>query len=49
VTTLTDKNKQQANLQNVPLTANHIGGISEQLGGVDPDIDSDLMRLAGGP
>ena len=27
----------------------HVGGVSEELGGVDPDIDQTLMRLSGGP
>ncbi|MCX7780531.1 MAG: hypothetical protein N2491_06395 [Negativicutes bacterium] len=27
----------------------HVGGINEELGGVEPNIDSTLMRLAGGP
>lgn len=43
------KDKQQAKLQTISADINHIGGISDQLGGVDPDIDSDLLRLAGGP
>lgn len=30
-------------------SANHIGGINETSGGVDPDIDENLMRLSGGP
>lgn len=46
---MTDKDKQQAELQTISAAANHIGGINDQLGGVDPDIDSNLMRLAGGP
>ena len=25
---------------------NHVGGISEELGGVDPEADATLMRLA---
>lgn len=49
VITLTDKDKQQAELQAVSPAANHIGGVNDQMGGVDPDIDNDLMRLAGGP
>lgn len=27
----------------------HVGGINEELGGVDPEIDENLMRLSGGP
>lgn len=27
----------------------HVGGISDELGGVDPEIDQNLMRLSGGP
>lgn len=27
----------------------HVGGVSEELGGVDPDIDQTLVRLSGGP
>lgn len=27
----------------------HVGGINDGLGGVDPEIDGTLMRLAGGP
>ena len=27
----------------------HVGGLSETLGGVDPDIDELLLRLSGGP
>ncbi|HMM20128.1 MAG TPA: hypothetical protein PKA10_05260 [Selenomonadales bacterium] len=28
---------------------NHIGGVNAEAGGVDPDIDRNLMRLSGGP
>lgn len=27
----------------------HVGGITAELGGVDPDIDETLLRLSGGP
>ena len=27
----------------------HVGGVSDSLGGVDPEIDETLMRLSGGP
>ena len=27
---------------------NHVGGISEDLGGVDPKADENLIRLSGG-
>ena len=27
----------------------HVGGISSELGGVDPEADENLMRLSGGP
>lgn len=27
---------------------NHVGGINEELGGVDPKADETLMRLSGG-
>ena len=27
----------------------HVGGGSDSLGGVDPEIDETLMRLSGGP
>ena len=27
---------------------NHVGGINEELGGVDPRADENLMRLSGG-
>ncbi len=27
----------------------HVGGVSDSLGGVDPEIDDTLMRLSGGP
>lgn len=27
----------------------HVGGITDDLGGVDPQIDEVLMRLSGGP
>lgn len=30
-------------------SADHVGGITEASGGVDPDIDETLMRLSGGP
>lgn len=30
-------------------SANHVGGINESAGGIDPDIDENLMRLSGGP
>lgn len=29
--------------------ANHVGGISDDCGGVDPSADENLMRLSGGP
>lgn len=29
--------------------AKHVGGVNDQLGGVDPEVDENLMRLAGGP
>lgn len=29
--------------------ANHVGGINHELGGVDPEIETTLMRLSGGP
>lgn len=41
--------KQKISIKSVSSDTNHIGGINEQLGGVDPEIDNDLMRLAGGP
>lgn|GEM_PF-1298287 len=28
---------------------NHVGGIAGDAGGVDPDIDQNLIRLSGGP
>lgn len=30
-------------------SGNHVGGVNESAGGVDPDIDENLMRLSGGP
>ncbi len=27
----------------------HVGGVSDSLGGVDPEIEETLMRLSGGP
>lgn len=30
-------------------TGKHVGGVNDQLGGVDPDVDANLMRLSGGP
>ena len=27
----------------------HAGGINDELGGVDPEVDANLMRLSGGP
>jgi hypothetical protein len=27
----------------------HVGGVTDSLGGVDPEIDETLMRLSGGP
>lgn len=27
----------------------HVGGVSDSLGGVDPDIEETLLRLSGGP
>ncbi|MDR3565668.1 MAG: hypothetical protein P4N59_30100 [Negativicutes bacterium] len=36
------KGKDAANLK-------HVGGVNEQLGGVDPAIDETLERLSGGP
>jgi hypothetical protein len=27
----------------------HVGGVNSSLGGVDPKIDENLMRLSGGP
>ncbi|SDF22150.1 hypothetical protein [Sporolituus thermophilus] len=28
---------------------NHVGGIADDLGGVDPAADANLVRLSGGP
>lgn len=41
--------KSKTAMQNASADTSHIGGINDQLGGVDPQIDDDLMRLAGGP
>lgn len=30
-------------------SADHVGGINESVGGVDPGIDENLLRLSGGP
>lgn len=27
----------------------HAGGVSDSLGGVDPDVEDTLLRLSGGP
>jgi hypothetical protein len=27
----------------------HVGGVDDNLGGVDPHIDENLIRLSGGP
>ncbi len=27
----------------------HVGGVNDNLGGVDPEIDENLERLSGGP
>jgi hypothetical protein len=27
----------------------HVGGLSDSLGGVDPAVEEDLLRLSGGP
>jgi hypothetical protein len=27
----------------------HVGGVSDSLGGVDPEIEDTLLRLSGGP
>jgi len=27
----------------------HVGGVNDSLGGVDPEIDENLERLSGGP
>lgn len=43
------KQKAEAEQQQVPQTAEHVGGINASSGGVDPDIDETLMRLSGGP
>lgn len=32
-----------------PAAVSHVGGVSDQLGGVDPEADSNLVRLSGGP
>jgi hypothetical protein len=44
-----DKEKNHGKENSTVPVINHVGGVTEQLGGVDPDIDSDLMRLSGGP
>lgn len=28
---------------------NHVGGVNDELGGVDPMADENLVRLSGGP
>ncbi|MPN23764.1 hypothetical protein SDC9_171157 [bioreactor metagenome] len=30
-------------------TLNHVGGVADDVGGVDPDVDKNLVRLSGGP
>lgn len=32
-----------------PAVVNHVGGVSEELGGVDPEVEENLVRLSGGP
>jgi hypothetical protein len=32
-----------------PAPVSHVGGVTEDLGGVDPEIDANLVRLSGGP
>ena len=42
------KESEAQRLKNVS-DISHVGGVNDQLGGVDPDIDEDLMRLSGSP
>ncbi len=43
-----DPNKKNTAEQALKPALDHVGGINEQLGGVDPLIDETLMRLSGG-
>lgn len=42
-----DTKQQQKILPKTKLS--HVGGISNDAGGVDPEADKNLMRLSGGP
>lgn len=42
------KNKEKAKVDNNQ-ALEHVGGVNDALGGVDPEIDATLMRLSGGP
>lgn len=45
-----EKNRRLSEGQNTDQRSelNHVGGITEDLGGVDPRADENLMRLSGG-
>lgn len=45
-----EKNRHLCECQNPEQRSelNHVGGINEDLGGVDPRADENLMRLSGG-
>jgi len=43
-----ENNKQRKQVSS-KVGTNHVGGISDDCGGVDPNADQNLMRLSGGP
>lgn len=44
-----DNNQESKVTNHLEEKLKHIGGVNAELGGVDPDIDKNLMRLSGGP
>lgn len=46
---MTEKTPQKAEENPKAVNLSHVGGISTELGGVDPEADENLMRLSGGP
>lgn len=40
--------EHRRNTPDEPAEIDHVGGVNEQLGGVDPQADENLMRLSAG-
>lgn len=46
---MVDKKKTEEQKIVKSVTLNHVGGVTDDAGGVDPAVDENLIRLSGGP